>query len=143
MKKNELKTIISAIPEDDWRREVAYQPLRIYYSQYSAQRSYSQVNVSICVRVRIFTYLCAAICNLYRAMRYGRLFPNRLSANSAGPIDEALHILSRHKACRPCLFRRYCYRAKNSRKHTKRNALNISISCKSIISLRIEGVPRA
>ena len=36
-----LPDIKIAVPEDDWRKEVAYSLCELYYSQYRSQRSYS------------------------------------------------------------------------------------------------------
>ena len=39
-------------------------------------------------------FSCVRICNLLKNIQWEALFPNQLSASSAGAIDEALHLLA-------------------------------------------------
>lgn len=83
------------IPEDDWRKEVAYSLCELYYSQYRSQRSYS-ANQRIDLRPGsdFHVFMGSHMQPLEQYGVWEALFPNRISASSAGAIDEALHLLA-------------------------------------------------
>lgn len=84
-----------AVPEDDWRKEVAYSLCELYYSQYRAQRSYStSQRIDLRPGSDFHIFMRSHMQPLEKYAVWEALFPNRLSANSAGAIDEALHLLA-------------------------------------------------
>lgn len=83
------------IPEDDWRKEVAYSLCELYYSQYRAQRSYStSQRIDLRPGSDFHIFMRSHMQPLEKYSVWEALFPNRVSANSAGAIDEALHLLA-------------------------------------------------
>jgi hypothetical protein len=84
-----------SIPEDDWRKEVAYSLCELYYSQYRAQRSYSSSQrIDLRPGSDFHVFMRTHMKPLEKYSVWEALFPNRLSAGSAGAIDEALHLLA-------------------------------------------------
>lgn len=84
-----------AVPEDDWRKEVAYSLCELYYSQYRAQRSYStSQRIDLRPGSDFHVFMRSHMQPLEKYAVWEALFPNQLSANSAGAIDEALHLLA-------------------------------------------------
>lgn len=84
-----------AVPEDDWRKEVAYSLCELYYSQYRAQRSYStSQRIDLRPGSDFHVFMRSHMQPLEKYSVWEALFPNHLSANSAGAIDEALHLLA-------------------------------------------------
>lgn len=84
-----------AVPEDDWRKEVAYSLCELYYSQYRAQRSYStSQRIDLRPGSDFHVFMRSHMQPLEKYSVWEALFPNLLSANSAGAIDEALHLLA-------------------------------------------------
>lgn len=83
------------IPDDDWRKEVAYSLCELYYIQYRAQRNYS-TNQRIDLRPGsdFHVFMRTHMKPLDNHGIWEALFPNKLSASSAGAIDEALHLLA-------------------------------------------------
>jgi hypothetical protein len=83
------------IPEDDWRKEVAYSLCELYYSQYRAQRSYStSQRIDLRPGSDFHVFMRTHMKPLDKYAVWEALFPNRISASSAGAIDEALHLLA-------------------------------------------------
>lgn len=84
-----------AVPEDDWRKEVAYSLCELYYSQYRSQRSYS-ANQRIDLRPGsdFHVFMRTHMKPLEQYDVWEALFPNSSSATTAGAIDEALHLLA-------------------------------------------------
>lgn len=83
------------VPEDDWRKEVAYSLCELYYSQYRAQRSYStSQRIDLRPGSDFHVFMRSHMQPLERYSVWEALFPNQLSASSAGAIDEALHLLA-------------------------------------------------
>ncbi|HXW53495.1 MAG TPA: hypothetical protein VEL47_05265 [Myxococcota bacterium] len=83
------------IPEDDWRKEVAYSLCELYYSQYRAQRSYStSQRIDLRPGSDFHVFMRSHMQPLETYSVWEALFPNQMSANSAGAIDEALHLLA-------------------------------------------------
>lgn len=83
------------VPEDDWRKEVAYSLCELYYSQYRAQRSYSSSQrIDLRPGSDFHVFMRTHMQPLERYSVWEALFPNQLSASSAGAIDEALHLLA-------------------------------------------------
>jgi hypothetical protein len=92
-KKNKDDRII--VPEDDWRKEVAYSLCELYYSQYRAQRSYStSQRIDLRPGSDFHIFMRSHMQPLEKYAVWEALFPNRASASSAGAIDEALHLLA-------------------------------------------------
>ena len=83
------------VPEDDWRKEVAYSLCELYYSQYRSQRSYS-ANQRIDLRPGsdFHIFMRTHMRPLEQYDVWEALFPNASSAATAGAIDEALHLLA-------------------------------------------------
>ena len=83
------------VPEDDWRKEVAYSLCELYYSQYRAQRSYS-TNQRIDLRPGsdFHVFMRTHMQPLEQYEVWEALFPNSSSASTAGALDEALHLLA-------------------------------------------------
>jgi hypothetical protein len=83
------------VPEDDWRKEVAYSLCELYYSQYRSQRSYS-ANQRIDLRPGsdFHVFMRTHMKPLEQYDVWEALFPNSSSATTAGAIDEALHLLA-------------------------------------------------
>ncbi len=83
------------VPEDDWRKEVAYSLCELYYSQYRAQRSYS-TNQRIDLRPGsdFHVFMRTHMQPLEQYEVWEALFPNFASASTAGALDEALHLLA-------------------------------------------------
>lgn len=84
-----------SVPEDDWRKEVAYSLCELYYSQYRSQRSYS-ANQRIDLRPGsdFHVFMRTHMKPLEQYDVWEALFPNSSSATTAGAIDEALHLLA-------------------------------------------------
>lgn len=83
------------IPEDDWRKEVSYSLCELYYSQYRAQRSYStSQRIDLRPGSDFHVFMRSHMQPLDKYAVWEALFPNRISASSAGAIDEALHLLA-------------------------------------------------
>lgn len=83
------------IPEDDWRKEVSYSLCELYYSQYRAQRSYStSQRIDLRPGSDFHVFMRSHMQPLEKYAVWEALFPNRISASSAGAIDEALHLLA-------------------------------------------------
>lgn len=83
------------MPDDDWRKEVAYSLCELYYSQYRAQRNYStSQRIDLRPGSDFHIFMRSHMQPLERYAVWEALFPNLLSANSAGAIDEALHLLA-------------------------------------------------
>lgn len=83
------------LPDDDWRREVAYSLCELYYSQYRAQRSYStSQRIDLRPGSDFHVFMRTHMTPLEKYGIWEALFPNQLSAGSAGAIDEALHLLA-------------------------------------------------
>lgn len=83
------------IPDDDWRKEVAYSLCELYYSQYRAQRSYStSQRIDLRPGSDFHVFMRSHMQPLEKYSVWEALFPNLASANSAGAIDEALHLLA-------------------------------------------------
>lgn len=84
-----------AVPDDDWRKEVAYSLCELYYSQYRAQRSYStSQRIDLRPGSDFHVFMRSHMQPLEKYSVWEALFPNYLSASSAGAIDEALHLLA-------------------------------------------------
>lgn len=84
-----------AMPEDDWRKEVAYSLCELYYSQYRAQRSYStSQRIDLRPGSDFHVFMRSHMQPLEKYSVWEALFPNLMSASSAGAIDEALHLLA-------------------------------------------------
>lgn len=84
-----------SIPEDDWRKEVAYSLCELYYSQYRAQRSYSSSQrIDLRPGSDFHIFMRSHMKPLEQYGVWEALFPNHISAGSAGAIDEALHLLA-------------------------------------------------
>jgi len=90
-----LPDINMPVPEDDWRKEVAYSLCELYYSQYRSQRSYS-ANQRIDLRPGsdFHVFMRTHMKPLEQYDVWEALFPNSSSATTAGAIDEALHLLA-------------------------------------------------
>ena len=86
------------IPDDDWRKEMAYSLCELYYAQYRAQRSYS-TNQRIDLRPGsdFHIFMRTHMKPLEQYQVWEALFPNAASAQTAGAIDEALHLLADSK----------------------------------------------
>ena len=84
------------VPEDDWRQEVAYSLCELYYTQFRAQRSRYSTNQRIDLRPGsdFHVFMDSHMRPLSRYKVWEALFPNQLSATTAGAIDEALHLLA-------------------------------------------------
>lgn len=83
------------VPEDDWRKEAAYSLCELYYSQYRAQRSYStSPRIDLRPGSDFHVFMRSHMQPLEKYSVWEALFPNQLSAGSAGAIDEALHLLA-------------------------------------------------
>lgn len=69
--------------------------VKLYYSQYRAQRSYStSQRIDLRPGSDFHVFMRTHMQPLEKYSVWEALFPNQLSANSAGAIDEALHLLA-------------------------------------------------
>ncbi len=83
------------VPEDDWRKEVAYSLCELYYSQYRAQRSYSSSQrIDLRPGSDFHVFMRTHMQPLEQYEVWEALFPNSPSASTAGALDEALHLLA-------------------------------------------------
>lgn len=90
-----LKEKDENIPTDDWRKEVSYSLCELYYTQYRSQRSYSQSQrIDLRPGSDFQIFLSSHMRPLDQYAVWEALFPNKASANTAGAIDEALHLLA-------------------------------------------------
>lgn len=84
-----------SIPEDDWRKEVAYSLCELYYTQYRSQRSYStSQRIDLRPGSDFHIFMRTHMRPLDKYDVWEALFPNSASATTAGAIDEALHLLA-------------------------------------------------
>lgn len=83
------------MPEDDWRKEVAYSLCELYYTQYRSQRSYTaSQRIDLRPGSDFHIFMRTHMKPLEQYEVWEALFPNTASANTAGAIDEALHLLA-------------------------------------------------
>lgn len=83
------------MPEDDWRKEVAYSLCELYYTQYRSQRSYSaSQRIDLRPGSDFHIFMRTHMKPLEQYDVWEALFPNNASATTAGAIDEALHLLA-------------------------------------------------
>ncbi len=86
------------MPEDDWRQEVAYSLCELYYTQYRTQRGYTQSQrIDLRPGSDFNRFMESHMKPLDKHGVWAALFPNHISATSAGAIDEALHLLADSK----------------------------------------------
>lgn len=84
-----------SMPDDDWRQEVAYSLCELYYTQYRTQRGYGAgQRIDLRPGSDFNRFMESHMRPLSSHEVWEALFPNRISASSAGAIDEALHLLA-------------------------------------------------
>lgn len=82
-------------PEDDWRREAADSLCILYYTQYRTQRGYANSQrVDFRPGSDFSRFMLSHMKPLDKHKVWEAMFPNRISATSAGALDEALHLLA-------------------------------------------------
>lgn len=83
------------LPDDDWRKEAAHSLCELYYTQYRAQRGYrTSQRIDLRPGSDFNRFMLSHMKTLGKHGVWESLFPNRVSATSAGAIDEALHLLA-------------------------------------------------
>lgn len=86
------------MPDDDWRQEAAYSLCELYYTQYRTQRGYGAgQRIDLRPGSDFNRFMDSHMRPLAQHEVWEALFPNRISASSAGAIDEALHLLADSK----------------------------------------------
>jgi len=86
------------LPADDWRQEAAYSLSELYYTQYRTQRGYGKSQrIDLRPGSDFNRFMESHMKSLGKYHVWEALFPNRVSATSAGAIDEALHLLADSK----------------------------------------------
>ena len=86
------------IPEDNWRKEIACSLCELYYTQYRTQRGYSKSQrIDLRPGSDFNRFMESHMKPLNNHGVWKALFPNHISATSAGAIDEALHLLADSK----------------------------------------------
>lgn len=87
-----------SIPEDDWRAEAAHSLCELYYTQYRTQRGYGAgQRIDLRPGSDFNRFMESHMQPLGQHEVWEALFPNKVSAGSAGAIDEALHLLADSK----------------------------------------------
>jgi len=82
------------LPDDDWRQEAAHSLCELYYTQYRTQRGYRTAQrVDLRPGSDFNRFMQSHMTPLGNHGVWEALFPNRISATSAGAIDEGLHLL--------------------------------------------------
>ena len=83
------------LPDDDWRKEAAHSLCELYYTQYRTQRGYrTGARIDLRPGSDFSRFSNSHMRPLANHGVWEALFPNRMSATSAGAIDEALHLLA-------------------------------------------------
>ena len=86
------------IPKDNWRQEIACSLCELYYTQYRTQRGYGQSQrIDLRPGSDFNRFMESHMKPLTKHGVWKALFPNHISATSAGAIDEALRLLADSK----------------------------------------------
>ena len=87
----------NSAPELDWRQEASYSLCELYYTQYRTQRYGASQRIDLRPGSDFNRFMESHMEPLLQYEIWDALFPNRDSADSAGALDEALHLLADSK----------------------------------------------
>ncbi|MBH1988504.1 MAG: hypothetical protein I8H75_00195 [Myxococcaceae bacterium] len=83
--------------ELDWQQEAAYSLCELYYTQFRTQRYGSNQRIDLRPGSDFNRFMTSHMEPLGQYEVWDALFPNKISATSAGALDEALNLLADSK----------------------------------------------